>query len=221
VPKFVVLLVAAVVVVATAQDSVSVPQLVGLDTYQAYRALRRLGLVARFEQVSVDTAAAALFRVTGQSSDSGRPAKAGDTVLLQFNCPGMLRYWNPSVVPLLGDVANTLSFYRVSTPPRPLKVVAATYPQELKVYTFSGEADIEALVDFDGAVLAARVVKSSGYESADSAGCEAALAASFTGAEHQGQPVRVWFPLPFHWKYKEDKGLPSPVKQGTELQEPR
>lgn len=206
--------------VGATADSLSVPGLVGQDIYHAHRALRKLGLVSRFEQVEIDTAAVPLFFVASQSLDSGAVAHPGDTVTLRFNHPGMLRYWNASVIPLMGDFRNTVSFYKVQNPPRPIAMEPAGYPPDLKQYSFSGSADIEALVDFDGAVLAARVVRSSGYEAADSSACASALRASFSPAEHYGQPVRVWFPLPYHFQFKEDKSLPSPAKQGRDPTEP-
>ncbi|MBM3313701.1 PASTA domain-containing protein, partial [candidate division WOR-3 bacterium] len=156
-------------------DSVLVPKLVGQDVYHAHRTLKRLGLASSFGQVEADTATVPLFCVASQAPDSGSPAKPGDTVRLGFNCPGMLRHWNPSVIPLLGDFANTVGFYQVQRPPRPTTVVSAEYPQALKAYSFGGGADVEALVDFDGSVLAARVVGSSGYGAADSSACAAAL----------------------------------------------
>ena len=203
---------AALVSAGAAADSLFVPKLVGQDIYHAHRALRKLGLVSRFEQVEADTAKVSLFFVASQAPDSGTAAKPGDTVVLRFNCPGMLRCWNASVIPLMGDFENTVSFYKVQKPPQPIRMEPAGYPVELKQYTFSGTADVEALVDFDGAVLAARVVRSSGYATADSSACATALRASFTPAEHYGQPVRVWFPLPYRFQFKEDKGLPSPAK---------
>ncbi|MBN2465093.1 TonB family protein [candidate division WOR-3 bacterium] len=206
--------------VGAAADSLSVPALVGQDIYHAHRALRKLGLVSQFEQVGVDTSPASLFVVASQAPDSGSQARPGDTIVLTFNHPGMLRYWNSSVVPLLGDFGNTVSFYKVQKPPQPIVVEPAGYPAELKQYNFSGTAEAEALVDFDGTVLAARIVRSSGYAAADSSACASALRGSFAPAEHYERPVRVWFPLPYHFQFKEDKVLPSSVRQVRDPTEP-
>jgi TonB family protein len=194
--------------------------LVGQDIYHAHRALRKLGLVSRFEQVEVDTAIVPFFFVAAQAPDSGSGVQTGDTVVLRFNHPGMLRYWNASVIPLLGDFENTVSFYKVQKPPQPIALEPAGYPGALKQYDFSGTADVEALVDFDGSVLAARIVRSSGYAAADSSACATALRGSFAPAEHYGQPVRVWFPLPYHFQFKEEKALPRSVKQTRDPTEP-
>jgi TonB family protein len=206
--------------VGAAADSLFVPGLVGQDIYRTHRALRKLGLASRFERVELDTAEVPLFFVASQVPDSGVAAQPGDTVVLRFNHPGLLRYWNASVVPLMGDFGNTVGFYKVQMPPHPIRVEPAVYPPELKPYTFSGGTDVEALVDFDGSVLAVRVVRSSGYGAADSSACEAALRNSFAPAEDHGQPVRVWFPLPYRFQFKEDRSVPGPVKQGQEPVEP-
>jgi len=205
---------------ASAADSLCVPLLVGQDVYHAHRALKKLGLVSQFEQVEVETAKVPLFVVAAQEPDSGCRAQAGDTVVLRFNHPGMLCYWNRSVIPLLGDFENTVSFYKLQKPPQPIALEPAGYPEALKQYSFSGTADAEALVDLDGAVLAARIVRSSGYAAADSSACATALRSSFAPAEQYGQPVRVWFPLPYHFQYKEDKTLPGSVKQTRDPTEP-
>ena len=215
-----VLFILVAVASASAADSLSVPALVGQDVYHAHRALKKLGLVSQFEQVDVDTAKVSLFVVASQDPDSGGRVQAGDTVVLRFNHPGMLCYWNRSVIPLLGDFENTVGFYKVQKPPQPIAVEPAGYPDELKKYNFTGAADAEALVDFDGAVLAMRIVRSSGYAVADSAACAAGLHSSFAPAEQYGQPVRVWFPLPYHFQFKEDKTLPSSVKQIRDPTEP-
>ncbi len=204
-----VLAIAAAMIPVSAADSLSVPGLVGRDIYHAHRALRKLGLASRLEQVEVDTAVVPLFYVAAQAPDSGIEVQPGDTVVLGFNHPGMLRYWNASMIPLLGDFENTVGFYKVQKPPQPIALEPAGYPAELKLYSFSGEADVEALVDFDGAVLAARIVHSSGYAAADSSACATALRGSFAPAEHYGQPVRVWFPLPYRFQFKEERALPG------------
>ena len=71
---------AALVSACAAADSLFVPNLVGQDIYHAHRALRKLGLVSRFEQVKADTAKVPLFFVASQAPDSGAAANPGDTV---------------------------------------------------------------------------------------------------------------------------------------------
>jgi TonB family protein len=213
-------LVAALAACGLAGDSLTVPALVGSDIYHAHRALKKIGLVSRFEQVEIDTSKVPLFFVAAQLPDSGIEVAPGDTVVLDFNHPGLLNCWNHSVIPLLGDFENVVGFYKVQRPPQPIALEPAGYPEALKQFSFSGEVDAEALVDFDGAVLAARIVRSSGYAAADSSACATALRSSFAPAEHFGQPVRVWFPLPYHFQFKEDKTLPQSAKQARDPTEP-
>ncbi|MFO7676125.1 MAG: TonB family protein [bacterium] len=200
--------------VAGAQDSgaVTMPALVGEALYPASRAVRGLGVPVRYRQVAVDTAEVPEFHVAGQSPAAGSEVLPESTVVLEFNCPHVLRYWEDSALPLLGDFRHQVGFYRVQKAPEPKRLVGAGYPPELLKYAFSGKAQVEALVDFDGGVLAAKLVESSGHAEADSAALDAALRASFHPAEHYDAPVRVWFPLPFHWEYKEQH---EPAPAGT------
>jgi TonB family protein len=214
------LLLVPAMVLGQALDSIALPQVAGMDVYHANKTLKRLGMIVRFEQVELDTQATPVFLVASQTPESGAVLRPGDTVTLRVNCPGMLRYWNAWVVPLLGDFANAVGFYRVQLPPRPVRVAAAEYPDELRPVSFTGDAVVDALVDFDGSVLAARVTSSSGHREADSAACVAALGATFLPADDHGAPVRVWFPMPFHWQFKEDELPVGGPKGGEETTEP-
>lgn len=199
--------------------SAQMPDLVGQALHPANRALRALGITPEYRQVSLDTALVPEFHVVGQSPAAGSAIGADSPVVLEFNCPAMLRYWDAWVIPLLGDFRQQVSFYRVQVPPEPIRFVGAGYPPELARYAFSGRCLVEVLVDFDGSVLAAKVLESSGLASADSAALDAALQATFHPATHYEAPVRVWFPLPYHWEYREqfesaperpDSGLVDP-----------
>ncbi len=203
------ILILVLVVPVRAGDSLVMPPVTGLGLYDANKALCRMGLEVRFEQVAVDTAEVPEFHIAGQVPDSGAAVEEGAEALLRFNCPVMLRYWDDWVVPLLGDFRNTVGLYRATRPPEPIRTPGAGYPDELLACAFSGGATVEALIDFDGSVLAARVVESSGYEEADSAACQAALRALFSPAEHYEKPARVWFPIPYVWKFDDVTGLPE------------
>lgn len=190
------------------------PGLFGQDLWSASKSLRRLGIEASYGQTA-DTTGLPLFRVTGQEPDSGARVEEGQRVLVRFNCPDPLFYWDDWVVPLLGDEKNTVSFYAVSSPPQPIRTPGAEYPPELLACQFSGQAKVEVLVDFDGSALAVRLIESSGYPVADSAAGEAALNARFSKPEHNGRPVRVWFQLPYAWTYEDIKSLPGLEREGT------
>lgn len=190
-------------------DTLVMPDLVGQALYPAARTLRGMGLAVSYQQVAADSSDTARFRVAGQDPAAGMALEPGQAVTLQFNCAGALRYWGEWAVRMLGDFDNLAGFYSVEKPPEPIRFVGPGYPAELRKYDFSGDALVEALVDFDGSVLAAWVRESSGYPAADSAALDAALQASFSPASHFGEPKRVWFPLPFHWEFDEGPQLPS------------
>jgi TonB family protein len=199
----------------TEEQAIVMPQLVGTDLRSAGRALARIGMEPVYVQVQADTAEVPEFHVVSQDPDSGAVLEEAQEVIVRFNCHGMLKYWDAWVVPLLGDFKNTVGIFRVDHPPEPISTPGAGYPAELLKFSFSGEAKVEALLDFDGSVLAARVVESSGQLQADSAACEAALNSEFSPATHYEAPVRVWFPLPYAWDYREARGLDvDPIDKG-------
>lgn len=200
-------------VAAAGQDAgpVLMLDLVGQALYPASREVRGLGAPVRYEQVAVDTAEVPEFHVAGQSPAPGSAVHPESTVVIRFNCPGMLRYWEEWALPLLGDFRMQVGFYRVQRPPEVITLVSAGYPAELYRYGFSGRSLVEALVDLDGSVLAAKVVESAGLSVADSAALDAAMQARFHPAEHYEAPVRVWFPLPYQFEFKE---LVEPAPKG-------
>jgi TonB family protein len=75
--------------------------------------------------------------------------------------------------------------------------------------SFKGRALVEALVDFDGSVIAARLVLSSGFAQADTEACRAALGSRFSPAENREVPCRVWVRLPYEWDYEVKERLKS------------
>ncbi|HDQ99593.1 MAG TPA: TonB family protein [candidate division WOR-3 bacterium] len=200
----------------TDAEPVLMPNVVGQALYPASRALRELGIRPGYRQVSFDTALVPEFHVVGQSPEAGSVLVSDDEVVLEFNCPGMLRYWDDWVLPLLGDFRQQVGFYRVQVPPEPIRFVGTGYPQVLAKYAFSGSCLVEALVDLDGTVLAVKVVESSGLVEADSIALDAALQATFHPAEHYEAPVRVWFPIPYHWDYREQLET-APERPGRDL----
>jgi TonB family protein len=191
------------------EDSVSVPKVVGLDVYNAARTLARAGLEPKFQQADIDTAVVPEYCVAGQTPDSGSVVPQGTPVTLRFNSTMRLQYWDDWAVPLLADYKHTVGFFRATKPPEPIAVPEAGYPPELLKFKFNGSAQVEVLVDFDGAALAARLLESSGHPEADSSALSAALRGTFSAAENNGEPVRVWLSLPFAWKYEDLTGLPS------------
>ncbi len=204
---------------ATGSEAVSpqMPWVVGQDLYSAYKTLRKLGVSVRYEQVSGDTSAAAQFTVAAQVPDSGKPVVAGEEVVLRFNCSKMLYYLDDFALPLLGDFRHQVSLYRATRPPEPITQPAAVYPEALLEHVFNGEVRVEAFIDYDGTVLASRLLESSGYREADSAALVAAMQAVFSPARYGDNPVRVWFPLQYRFVYQAGNSPPVPAR--TETQE--
>lgn len=196
------------------------PAIVGQNLYQGTRPLRKLGLVLTYQQVERDTEAGRQFFITAQRPDSGKPVQVGDTVLVQFNCVGMLRYWQDWAVPLLGDFTHNIQFLKTTKHPQTIVVPDAPYPLSLLGTGFSGDAVADLLIDYDGSVIAARIVKSSGFAAADSSACETALHSTFSGGENYGEPCRVWATIPYHWEHVEKEKLKSSLPvQGTNPEE--
>lgn len=201
-----------------AQEPVPMPAIVGQNLYTGTKPLRRQGLVLTFQQVERDTEAGRQFFITAQRPDSGKPVKPGDTVLVQFNCVGMLRYWQDWAVPLLGDFTHNVQFIKATKKPMEIVVPEAEYPLSLVGTGFGGDAKADLLIDYDGSVIAARIIKSSGFPAADSSACEAALHSTFSPGENYGEKCRVWATIPYHWEHVEKQGLKSskPV-QGMDI----
>jgi TonB family protein len=121
----------------------------------------------------------------------------------------MLCYWQDWVVPLLGDFAHNVSPAKATVRPVAILLPDAEYPAALRGTGFAGTAGVEALVDYDGSVVAARVRQSSGAAAADSAACAAALGSSFSKAECYGAACRVWVTIPYTWEHVEKEDLKS------------
>jgi TonB family protein len=187
----------------------TMPMCVGFDLQSGTRPLRRAGLAVRYVQVEAETAAARQFFIVGQRPDSGAAVAAGDSVEVRFNCTGLLRYWHDWAVPLLGDFRNNVDVLNATKRPEQIVAPQAAYPRALAANEFSGSAEVAALVDFDGSVLAARVTRSAGFAAADSEACNAALKSSFSPGENRGEPCRVWMRLPYSWQYSEYRELKS------------
>lgn len=196
--------------------SARMPWVVGQDLYSAHKTLRKLGVNIRYEQVSGDTSTASQFTVAAQVPDSGKPVAAGQEVVLRFNCSKVLYYLDDFALPLLGDFRHQVSLYRATRPPEPIMKPAAVYPEALLEHAFNGEVRVEAFIDYDGTVLASRLLESSGYRQADSAALAAAMQAVFSPARYGDNPVRVWFPLQYRFVYQPGSNPPAPARTGTQ-----
>jgi periplasmic protein TonB len=90
-------------------------------------------------------------------------------------------------------------FWKVEVKPQPVNIPTPAYPEMARNAGIEGQTVVEALVDVDGSVADARVLKSAGNQSLDAAAIEAARRAKFTPAKQRDKPVRVWVSIPFRF----------------------
>jgi periplasmic protein TonB len=90
-------------------------------------------------------------------------------------------------------------FWKVEVKPQPVNIPVPTYPDMARQAGIEGQTVIEALVDVDGGIADARILKSSGNQSLDAAAVDAAMRAKFTPAKQRDKAVRVWVSIPFRF----------------------
>ena len=90
-------------------------------------------------------------------------------------------------------------FWKVEVKPQPINIPVPTYPDMARTAGIEGQAVVEALVDVDGSVADARILKPSGNASLDQAAVDAAMRAKFTPAMQRDKKVRVWVSIPFRF----------------------
>lgn len=90
-------------------------------------------------------------------------------------------------------------FWKVEVKPQPINIPVPTYPEMARNAGIEGQTVVEALVDVDGSVADARVLKSAGNQSLDASAIEAARRSRFTPAKQRDKAVRVWVSIPFRF----------------------
>jgi len=90
-------------------------------------------------------------------------------------------------------------FWKVEVKPQPINIPVPTYPDMARTAGIEGQAVVEALVDTDGSVADARILKPSGNASLDQAAVEAAMRSKFSPARQRDKAVRVWVSIPFRF----------------------
>jgi protein TonB len=90
-------------------------------------------------------------------------------------------------------------FWKVEVKPQPINIPVPTYPDMARTAGIEGQAVVEALVDVDGSVADARILKPSGNASLDQAAVDAALRSKFSPARQRDKAVRVWVSIPFRF----------------------
>jgi len=90
-------------------------------------------------------------------------------------------------------------FWKVEVKPKPIDIPVPTYPDMARTAGIEGQAVVEALVDTNGTVADARILKPSGNASLDQAAVDAALRSTFSPAKQRDKAVRVWVSIPFRF----------------------
>ncbi len=92
-----------------------------------------------------------------------------------------------------------VAFWKVEVKPNPIDIPKPVYPDLARNAGIEGQCVVEALVDVDGSIIEARIIKSSGNQSLDAAAVEAAYKAKFTPAKQRDKAVRVWVSIPYRF----------------------
>lgn len=92
-----------------------------------------------------------------------------------------------------------VAFWKVEVKPNPIDIPKPVYPDLARNAGIEGQCVVEALVDVDGSIAEARIIKSSGNQSLDAAAVEAAYRAKFTPAKQRDRAVRVWVSIPYRF----------------------
>jgi len=90
-------------------------------------------------------------------------------------------------------------FWKVEVKPQPVNVPTPVYPELARQAGIEGQAVVQALVDTDGSIIDAKILKSSGNTSLDNEAVQAAMRATFTPAKQRDQAVRVWVSIPYRF----------------------
>lgn len=103
-------------------------------------------------------------------------------------------------LPIKHDI-ETPVFVAYDTPPRPKNLIKPDYPDIAKKAGIEGTVILHLLIDENGKVLKAKILKSL-VEDLDDAAIKAAYDATFYPAKQRDKPVKVWVSMPFTFKLK-------------------
>jgi protein TonB len=90
-------------------------------------------------------------------------------------------------------------FWRVEVRPEQINVPKPEYPDMARNAGIEGTAVVEALVDANGSIADARILRTSNNQSLDQAALAAARLATFRPARQRDKPVRVWVSIPYRF----------------------
>lgn len=99
-----------------------------------------------------------------------------------------------------GPEIEIVPYYKVEVKPKPINIPKPRYPELARKAGIEGNTVIKALVDIDGSIIDAQVLKSSGNQMLDQAALAAARKAKFTPAKQRDKYVRVWVSIPINFR---------------------
>lgn len=99
-----------------------------------------------------------------------------------------------------GPEIEIVPYYKVEVKPKPIHIPKPRYPELARKAGIEGNTVIKALVNIDGSIIEAKVLKSSGNQMLDQAALTAARRAKFTPAKQRDKYVRVWVSIPIKFR---------------------
>ncbi len=99
-----------------------------------------------------------------------------------------------------GPEIEIVPYYKVEVKPEPIHIPKPPYPELARKAGIEGNTVIKALVNIDGSIIEAKVLKSSGNQMLDQAALAAARRARFTPAKQRDKYVRVWVSIPIKFR---------------------
>lgn len=100
------------------------------------------------------------------------------------------------------ELIDTVSFVLLEKPPKAIKQVNPRYPDLARKGGVEGKVLVEVLIDLNGEVESARVIKASPENFFDEAALEAARQWEFSPATQRDKPVKVLYQIPFNFRLR-------------------
>jgi TonB family protein len=105
-----------------------------------------------------------------------------------------------------GIDSPVIPLFGIEPRPRPVSIPDAEYPEVARMAREEGLVVVEALVDVDGWVADARIVRSSGNELLDQAAVAATRKAKFSPTMARDPVVKMWVTIPYRFVLNSGKG---------------
>ncbi len=140
---------------------------------------------ATMPSVPADTSLAPI--PTPPTGTSGSTETATSAPGVEYN-----PYKPPEATEPIKDISNEPQFVAYDEPPMPVKKVSPAYPEIARKAGFEGRVIINILVDVDGKVKNAVVLKDVPNSGFGEAAVAAAKQWEFLPAIYQGKPIKVW-----------------------------